>query len=213
MKLNAVIIADDVAENIGELCVMLKNTECQLLEQFGRTRDDVLVHCDIYCHDTVNKQNLSEKLSLVNFKDFLCCWFGHGNDESFSMDGEKIVTATDNHYIFSNALVYTFSCLNGGTLANVLISNNAKTFVGYNGKANCPYGIDDVTCDIAMSFLASFLGGKSVSNAVDDLKTSYEDAVFNKDLDPFQRSCFQENRDNVTLKGDGTLTIDNLLVA
>ena len=34
MKLKAVIIADDVAENIGELCVMLKNSTNQMLEQF-----------------------------------------------------------------------------------------------------------------------------------------------------------------------------------
>lgn len=213
MRLNAVVIADDVAENIGELCVMLKNSACQLLEQFERTKDDVIVHNAVYCHDTVNRQNLSEKLALVNSKNFLCCWFGHGTDESFCMNNENIVTPTDNHYIFSNALIYTFSCFNGGTLADVLVSNNTKAYVGYKGNANCPYGIDDVTCGIAMSFLSSFLGGNSISNAVDDLKTAYEDAVFNKELEPFQRSCFQENRDNITLKGDGSLTIDNILVA
>lgn len=213
MRLNAIVIADDVAENIGELCVMLKNSACQLLEQFDRTKDDVIVQSAVYCHDTVNRQTLSEKLSLVNSKSFLCCWFGHGTDESFCMNDENIVTTIDNHYIFSNALIYTFSCLNGGTLADVLLSNNTKAFVGYNGNANCPYGIDDVTCGIAMSFLSSFLGGNTISNAVDDLKTAYEDAVFNKELEPFQRSCFQENRDNITLKGDGSLTIDNILVA
>ncbi len=213
MRLNAVVIADDVAENIGELCVMLKNSVCQLLEQFEHTKDDIIVHRSVYCHDTVNRQNLSEKLALVNSKNFLCCWFGHGTDESFCMNNENIVTPTDNHYIFTNALIYTFSCFNGGTLADVLVRNNAKAYVGYKGNANCPYGIDDVTCGIVMSFLSSFLGGKTIGNSVDDLKTSYEDAVFNEELEPFQRSYFQENRDNITLKGDGTLTIDNILVA
>lgn len=213
MNFNAIVITDDVAENIGELCVMLKNSTGQLLEQFGLTKDDINVNNATYCHDAVNKQNISEKLALVNSKSFLCCWYGHGKDKSFRINGENVVTTTDNYYIFSNALIYTLSCLNGGTLADVLIDNNAKTFVGYCGNVNCPYGIDDVTCDIAMSFLSSFLGGKSVSDAVDDLKSSYEDAVFNKDLEPFQRLQFQENRDNVTLKGDGTITINDLLVA
>lgn len=213
MKLNTVIIADDVAENIGELCVMLKDSTCQLIAQFRRSMENVQVSNTIYSHDTINKYNLSEKLSLVNPHTFLCCWFGHGSEESFSVNGENIVTTTDNHYVFTNAFIYTFSCLNGGTLADVLVNNNAKVFVGYNGNANCPYGIDEVTCGIAMSFVSSLFNGKSVNNAVADLRSAYEDAIFNDELEPFQRSRFQENRDSIVLKGDGTLTINDLLVA
>ena len=213
MKLNTVIIADEVAENIGELCVMLKDSTCQLIAQFGQSTENVQVSNTIYSHDTINKYNLSEKLSLVNPNTFLCCWFGHGSEEAFSVNGENIVTTTDNHYVFSNALIYTFSCLNGGTLADVLVSNNAKVFVGYNGNANCPYGIDEVTCGIAMSFVSSLFNGESVNNAVADLRSAYEDAIFNDELEPFQRSRFQENRDSIVLKGDGTLTINDLFVA
>ena len=87
MKLNAVVIADDVAENIGELCVMLKNSTNQLLKQFEQARNgSVEVNCFIYCHDTINKHNLSEKVSLVNTNTFFCCWYGHGSDTSFSMN-------------------------------------------------------------------------------------------------------------------------------
>ena len=213
MKLNAVVIADDVAENIGELCVMLKNSTNQLLEQFEQARNgSVEVNCFIYCHDTINKHNLSEKVSLVNTNTFFCCWYGHGSDTSFSMNGEKIVTTTDNHYVFSNAIIYTFSCMNGGTLADALINNNVRAFVGSSGNANCPYGIDNVTCDIAMSFVSSLLDGKTINNAVEDLRLSYEDAMFNEELEPFQRSWFQENRDDIMIKGDGSLTINDLLV-
>ena len=77
MKLNTVIIADEVAENIGELCVMLKDSTCQLIAQFGQSTENVQVSNTIYSHDTINKYNLSEKLSLVNPNTFLCCWFGH----------------------------------------------------------------------------------------------------------------------------------------
>ena len=213
MKLNAIVIADDVAENIGEFCVMLKDHTNQLLEQFGQSNDDIQIEKVNYCHDTINKNNLSEKVSHVNSNNFLCCWYGHGNDESFNMNGENIITTTDNHYVFSNALIYTFSCLNGGTLADVLVNNNAKVFVGYNGNANCPYGIDEVTCGIVMSFVLSLFNWKSVNNAVADLRSAYEDAIFNDELEPFQRSRFQENRDSIVLKGDGTLTMKDLFVA
>ena len=103
--------------------------------------------------------------------------------------------------------------MNGGSLADVLIDNNAKVFVGYTSNANCPYGLDNVTCNIAMSFVSSFLSGKTIKDAVDDLKMSYEEAIFNEELEPFQRSRLQENRDGITIKGDGTLTVEDMLVA
>lgn len=213
MKLNAIVIADDAAKDIGELCVMLKDRTNQLLEQFGQANNDIQIDKIDYCHDVINKNNLSEKVSQVNSNNFLCCLFGHGKDVAFCMNNEDIVTTTENHYIFSNALIYTFSCLNGGSLADVLIENNAKVFVGYISNANCPYGLDDETRDIAMSFVSSFLSGKTVKDAVDDLKTSYEKAIFNDEFEPFQRLWFQENRDGITIKGDGMLTIKDMLVA
>lgn len=214
MRLNTVIIADDsVSCDISALCVLLKDTSAQLLEQFEQTMTDVYVTTNTYCSDGIDKHTISEKLSVFNSNGFLCFWYGHGSEDTFNMNGEKIVSTTENHYIFSNALIYTFSCLNGNNLADVLIENNAKAFVGYTSNANCPYGIDDVTCNIAMSFVTSFLGGKSICSAVDDLRAAYEDAIFNDELEPFQRSRFQENRDGIVLKGNGALTINDLLVA
>ena len=214
MKLNSVIIADDSeACNISSLCVLLKDATAELLTQFGQTRENVQVATNVYCSDEINKHNLAEKVSLLNSNGFLCFLYGHGSEESFSVNTEKIVSTTDNYYIFSNGLIYAFSCLNGNNLADVLVENNAKTFIGYLGYANCPYGIDDVTCGIVLSFISSLLKGKSVSNAVNDLRASYEEAIFNDELEPFQRSRFQENRDGLVLKGDGTLTINDFLVA
>ncbi len=214
MKLNSVIIADDSeACNISSLCVLLKDATAVLLTQFGQARADVQVANSIYCSDEISKHNLAEKVSVCNSNEFLCFLYGHGSEESFSVNAERIVSTTENHYIFSNAMIYAFSCLNGNALADVLVENSAKAFVGYANNANCPYGIDDVTCGIAMSFVSSLLNGKSISNAVDDLRASYEEAIFNDELEPFQRSSFQENRDGLVLKGNGALTINDLLVA
>lgn len=213
MNLNAIVIADDAAENIGELCELMKNSTNQLLEQFGQANDDIQINNTTYCTDSINKLNLSEKVSLVNSRNFLCCWFCHGTDTSFIVNGEEIVNIADNHYVFSNALIYTFSCMNGGTLADVLVKNGVKTFVGYTDKANCPYGLDDIICNIVMSFITALLRGESIKNAVDTLKSSYNGAIYNDELEVFQRSWFRENRDGITLKGDGTLTINDFLVA
>lgn len=212
MKLNTIFLVDELT-NISTLFVMLKDSTYSLLENFGQSKSDVKIHNNFFSSESINKYNLSEKISSVNDDNFLCFWYGHGTDESFNINDERLVTKSDNHYVFSNALVYTFSCLNGGTLADVLIENKVKAFIGYKCEANCPYGLDEMTCDISMSFITSFLDGKRVVDAVNDLKEKYNDAIYDDDLDPFQRECFQKNRDGIVMKGDINVTIEDLLIA
>ena len=214
MKLNTIVLVDESEmTDISTLFIVLKNSTCSLLDGFEQSKSDIQVDNNILSSELINKYNLSDKMSSVNDNNFLCFWYGHGTDESFNINNERIVTKSDNHYVFSNALVYTFSCLNGGTLADVLINNKTKVFIGYNCEANCPYGLDDLTCEISMSFVQSFLDGKRVIDAVDDLKEKYNDAIYDDGLEPFQRECFQKNRDGIVLKGDINVTIEDLLIA
>lgn len=213
MKLNSVILADDSEScDIAELFVMMKNSTIQLLEQYTVAHEDIVSVNNTYLSDSITKQNLSEKMSLVNSEPFLCFWYGHGKADSFRIADEDVVTTTENYYVFSNALIYTFSCLNGKDLANVIMANKAKAFVGYTDYANCPYGIDDVTTEIVMSFISAFLSGKTVNESKADLEFSYDNAIYNESLDVFQRQLFQTNRDNLVVKGDGSLVIKNILV-
>lgn len=213
MKLNSVILADDSEScDIADFCVLLKNSTIQILEQHVCSDGNIELNNKVCLADSITKQNLSDELSLVNSDNFMCFWYGHGKTDSFYINNEPIITTTDNHYIFSNALIYTFSCLNGGELADVLIENNAKAFVGYTNYANCPYGLDDITSDIVMSFVNSFFNGKTVNEANADLLVAYERAIYNEELEPFQRARYQENRDNLIIKGDGNLCINDLVV-
>ena len=213
MKFNSVILADDSEScDIAELFVMMKNSTIQLLEQYTVAHEDIVSVNNTYLSDSITKQNLSEKMSLVNSEPFLCFWYGHGKADSFRIADEDVVTTTENYYVFSNALIYTFSCLNGNDLADAIMANNAKAFVGYTDYANCPYGIDDVTTEIVMSFISAFLSGKTVNESKADLELSYDNAIYNESLDAFQRQLFQTNRDNLVVKGDGSLVINDILV-
>ncbi|MBP1541144.1 MAG: hypothetical protein ILA25_03115 [Prevotella sp.] len=213
MKLNSVILADDSEScDIAELFVMMKNSTIQLLEQYTVAHEDIVSVNNTYLSDSITKQNLSEKMSLVNSEPFLCFWYGHGKADSFRIADEDVVTTTENYYVFSNALIYTFSCLNGNDLADAIMANNAKAFVGYTDYANCPYGIDDVTTEIVTSFISAFLSGKTVNESKADLELSYDNAIYNESLDAFQRQLFQTNRDNLVVKGDGSLVINDILV-
>ena len=213
MKLHSVILADDSEScDIAELFVMIKNSTIQLLEQYTVAHEDIVSENNTYLSDSITKLNLSEKMLLVNSKPFLCFWYGHGKADSFRIANEDVVTTTENYYVFSNALIYTFSCLNGKDLADAIIDNKAKAFVGYTDYANCPYGIDDVTTEIVMSFISAFLSGKTVNESKADLELSYDNAIYNESLDVLQRQLFQTNRDNLVVKGDGSLVINDILV-
>lgn len=213
MKLNSIIIADDSDScDISDLCVQLKNSTSLLLEMYISSHPSIELQNNEYMSNSITKQSVGEIMASINDRSFMCFWYGHGTNESFIIGDESVITTTDNYYVFSNALIYTFSCFNGNDLADTLINNKVRTFVGYTDKAYCPSGIDDITTQIAMTFVSSFLSGKTVREAVNDLKLSYSTAIYNESLDPFQRSCFQENRDNLVIKGDKSLQIKNLLI-
>ena len=213
MRLNTVIIADDSAEcSIRDLCVLLKNNTVQLLQQYQATQR-IDVNNVILSSGVVTKNNISENLSEINNANFISFWFGHGEKDRFTIANEAIVTTTVNHYVFSNALIYTFSCYNGQELADVLIANKAIAFVGYDKEAQCPLGIDDITSQIVQTFIASFMvEGKSVKEAVSDLKAAYNNAVYNEKIEPFIRGYFQTNRDALVLKGNGDLTVNDFII-
>lgn len=213
MKLNSVILADDSEScDIANLFVMIKDSTIQLLEQYVSSHKDLVTENHICMSESITKQNLSERLSLVNGDSFMCFWYGHGKSDSFRIGSEDVVTTTENYYVFSNALIYTFSCLNGNDLADTLVTNKVKTFVGYTSYANCPYGIDDVTTQIVMSFISSFLSGKTVNESKADLELSYDNAIYDDSLDPFQRQLFQTNRDNLIVKGNGLIKVNDMLI-
>jgi hypothetical protein len=213
MKLNSVILADDSELcDIANLFVLMKDSTIQLLEQYATSHENIDVENFIYMSDTITKQNLSEKMSFVNSNSFMCCWYGHGKVDSFGIGSEDVVTTTENYYVFSNALIYTFSCLNGNDLADALVENKAKVFVGYTDYANCPYGIDDITTEIVMSFITSFFSGKTVNEAKADLELSYDNAIYDESLDALQRLLFQTNRDNLIVKGNGSIKVNDMII-
>lgn len=213
MKLKSVIIADNSEScDIADLFVQLKNSTTLLLEQHNASHNDTDVETKVYLSDSISRQNVSEMMALVNNDGFMCFWYGHGEKDSFKMDNEAMVTTTENYYVFSNALIYTFSCLNGNELADALVANKAKAFVGYTGYANCPYGIDNVTAEIVMSFISAFLGGKTVSEAKADLEDAYTRAIHDDSIEPFQRQLFQSNRDSLVVKGNGNICLRDMVI-
>ncbi|MCQ2270367.1 MAG: hypothetical protein MJZ52_03955 [Bacteroidales bacterium] len=212
MRLNAVIICDDSESN--DLKPLFSNLMRETSNALCAYKDanNIDLTLENLTHERVDVQSLSERLSNVNQNDFLCYVYSHGECDKVQMDGETIVSTTTNQYLFSNALIYTFSCSNGSELADVLIDNGAKLFVGYTDNAWFTIGCEnEYTERIAMTFVNSFLNGNNAQKAFEDLKESYNNVIFDDSLkDPILKGNLRKNRDCLTLKGDGNLRISDV---
>lgn len=214
MRLNAVIICDDSESN--DLKPLFSNLMCETSQALCAYKEANNIDLTLanLTHEIVDVKSLSERLSSVNQNAFLCYVYSHGDCDKVLMDGESIVSTTLNQYVFTNAVIYTFSCCNGGELADALIGNGAKLFVGYTDDAwfttECE---NDFTGKIAMRFVNSFLEGNDAQQAFEDLKDAYNSVIFDDSFnDPILKGNLRKNRECLTLKGDGKLKITDVLL-
>jgi len=210
-KVNSVILVDKSDEKLGELFSDLKNATDFELRKFAK--DNHIVCQTMTLGSACDKYSIVDSLSKVNERPFLFFVYAHGREDAIVVEGECVISSNENYYVLSNAVVYTLSCYNGGELADMLLDNKLRLFVGYRGKANCPYGMDDRTLSIGLSFVIAFLEGKTASESFDVLYDSYTKSVRDTALDPFQRAAYQESRDALVMKGDGNIQIKDLLIA
>ena len=136
--------------------------------------------------------------------------FTHGSRDAIYLNHEELISPTKNYYILSNALVYTFSCLAGNELADILIQNNALTFWGYTEEAlvNPSYYDKFVTC--AMYGIFSFLAGATIKEAYNNTIECMNitiDEIYPKSV--LAASFLEEDRDALIVKGDESLSISD----
>ena len=208
-KINSVILADDSAEDLGEFFVDMKNAAD--VEICNYRRNNQVGGKTILLNSNCDKINFSASVALINELPFLFLVFAHGKNDAILVGGENVISPTDNYYSLSNALIYTFSCYNGNKLADRLLANKVKLYVGYKGKVNCPYGLEEYTGRVVLSFISAFLGGKNAKDSFDCLYDDYTKLLRDNSLDPFQKSFYQENRDNLVLKGNMNLALKDFL--
>jgi hypothetical protein len=212
MKLNAVVLVDGDDKILGDFFHSLEIKTTELLNQFV-TSEGLEFKNNVLHSDDIDAVSISEKIATVNSSQFLCFCYVHGDENSMAVDNQPFLSTSVNYYIFSNAFVYTFSCKNGAGLADKLIENQVRTFIGYQHEAWCPNDYDDITSNIALVGLKSFLSGKTAEDAYEDLRLAYDKQIYDKRKEGFARHYYKLNRDALVIKGDGKLTINDIYIA
>ena len=211
--INAIILTDDSAgdNSLKDFFLQLSRDSEILLSRYC-AQNNIQLAISSLCSDDFDKNTLSTQLAEVNERRFLNLWFAHGNVEELHNAGEKVVSLSENYYLFTNALVYTFSCSNGDELADALIMNGTLSFLGYARTAYVPYNLDDEVASVALLGLTAFLKGESLYNAVEEMRDGYTSLAKSDEIEPMARILLEVNAQGLVLKGRKDLTINDMII-
>lgn len=211
MKLHSVIFCDDSDDDLGEFFRNLSE-ETQKLFHEKCSSNDIKHNCSVLLSDELDKESIVETMSKVNRNNNFCCCYLHGKTNEMLNAGETIISTTLNHYMFTNSFIYAFSCNNGDELADCLIDNGANTFIGYCDDARCPVDCDELTVNVVLTGISSFLSGCDALAMYESIKIEYDKLVRNDLLDPIQRGYYLHNRDSLVIKGNKDFNINQMVL-
>lgn len=163
----------------------------------------------------IDASQLADCLSRVNQNNFVFCGFLHGNLDSMLINGgDRLISTEINHYLLTNAFIYTFSCHCGAQLADALIKNNAHTFWGYNAEAYVCNDYIDIFAKCSLAGYKYFIEGNAISRSeelmVADINLALDELYLKNAL---VAACLMDNRNAMVVKGDKNLTIQDFQVA
>lgn len=204
--MNIVIVCDKSDKKLGDFFNLCKDYAIDLSNQaidLPNIREVYDIDSDSMCTHT----------SDVNLSNFIFFGFVHGSQECMYINGNTaFINTTINHYLLSNAFIYTFSCHNGNLLADTLINNNAHTFWGYKDEAwVCLDYIEDFK-KCALSGYFHFLKGKNIAESEEAMRNDTNeiiDELYLKNM--LAASYLLDNRNAMVVKGKKDLTIKDFI--
>lgn len=196
--INVLLAYDNQDEKSGDFFALCRNKSLQILQE-----KVTVVELDSMRNSL---EVFAMEASKMNQQDFFFLAFVHGCETELRNQGEPFVSVCCNHYMLSNAVVYTFSCKTGVELADILLANGTKVFWGYTDSVwyHPDYDEDFADfADFALMGLKCVLNGEDWEIVLD--KTKLE---MNKKIDEWSErpdtaiaaSLLRRNRDAHVLK-------------
>lgn len=208
MKLNVAILYDELDGECGATFSLSKEFTLDLLNRVEEYSSNIL----LLSADNTDKNTISTKLANINNVPFVCFAFCHGTSDALKFAGQELISIVDNHYLFSGALMCAFSCYSAGVLADVLLRNGLRCYVGYVSEAKFPISSLD-TITVEMDGVTCFLHGGTVREMCEKIRTGYKQKMqMLLDIgDSLQASFVNTNLTGLIIKGDTNLTINDFL--
>lgn len=112
-------------------------------------------------------------------KEYIFVAFSHGSSSALWGREVPYIQAGYNLSNFYNSILYTFACSAGISFYPELIKNNIPAYYGYKSKAWASTNklLIDVFVRCAVKGIISFLSGRTLKEAADDLLTEYTNSI------------------------------------
>lgn len=169
---------------------------------------DTNIPCTSKTGDDLEEQSFMQAMESHS----LCIFASHGSCDSIvDENGNDVISTRTTNYTFSGKGLYAISCWCAQSLMPELCRIGLSFFVGYDDEIRFS-GDESVFVDCALSGLRSFIGGKSLVLAKEDMLSSFDEAIekAGESQNPFEKMFLLQDKESLVFFGDPELTFADL---
>lgn len=169
---------------------------------------DASIPCTSKTGDDLAEQMVMQSMESHSF----CIFASHGSYDSIVDEkGNDVISTRTTNYVFSGKGLYAISCWCARSLMPELCRIGLSLFVGYEDEIRFS-GDESVFVDCALSGLRSFVSGKCLSQAKEDMLSSFDEAIkkAGESPNPFEKMFLLHDKESLVFCGDPELTLADL---
>ena len=188
--------------------------------------DKLLGHFFQSCHDIIREAAVekgfdyesltSQHLTKGNVNDhtskaeeYVFSAFSHGSDNSLLCGKDSYIKTNDNVKNFYNSVFYTFACYTANGIGKEFQDTYVLGYFGYNNQAWVIPCFEDIFVECATKGLISYIEGKTLKEAKDDLIAEYDKHLKNAKVNPIYACLLKDKQALVTIINNGEKTIND----
>ena len=167
---------------------------------------------NIPCTSKTGEELAEQSIMQAMESHALCIFASHGSCDSIvDENGNDVISTRTTNYTFSRKGLYAISCWCAQSLMPELCRIGLSFFVGYDDEIRFS-GDESVFVDCALSGLRSFICGKSLDLAKEDMLSSFDEAIekAGESPNPFEKMFLLQDKESLVFFGDPKLTFADL---
>lgn len=164
-------------------------------------------------YELIGTHNLTKDEINARTKDadeYIFCAFSHGNDSALVCNGKLYVEANVNVCNFYNSIFYTFSCNTAKIIGQEFKDAYVAGYFGYNDVVSVVLGYEDMFVKCAVSGLLSYILGKTLAQARQDMIEEYDRQIVNGEVNLVYASLLKNKQALVTIINEENKTISSM---
>ena len=157
--------------------------------------------------ESLTKDKINEHTSEAD--NYVFSAFSHGTDDTLLCGKEIYIEASDNVKNFYSSVFYTFACNTANGIGKEFENAYVLGYFGYNNSAWVVPACEDLFVDCATKGLISYIEGKTLKEARNDLISEYDKCLGNLRVNPIYAFLLKNKQALVTIINNEDITIND----